>query len=278
MIEVDLVVAGAGSDGAVEAGAIAALRSLLDIRRIGGSSAGAINAVGEAAGLPDLPALWRKFLTRGDLEDWHYPPFMRPLGVLGRGRGMMAGKKIREALTNSLGKMRMGDLARPCRITVCNLTTRQVNIIDSKVEAHKDIFCVDALCCTSAVPFVIDAQQLRPLQRGLFSDGGAGANVPVGLWDDEPTRPTVVLRFLSTKEPRPTETLKDFALALFEIRQDAANRALPSAKSVIHYVDLPASRAPLDFTLDAAEVNRRIASGDRAARAWARLAIPAGRQ
>jgi predicted acylesterase/phospholipase RssA len=51
---VDVVVSGAGSLGPAEAGALAILRRHVTIARIGGASAGAINAVAEAAGIEDV--------------------------------------------------------------------------------------------------------------------------------------------------------------------------------------------------------------------------------
>ena len=276
MIAVDVVVAGAGSDGATEAGALTVLRDVLDVRRIGGSSAGAINAVAVAAGIADLAALWRRFLTAGDLEDWHLPGPLRPLALLGRNRGMMGGRRIRAALKTSLGGMRMGDLETPCRVTVGNLEIRETEVIDSETGAHKDISVVDLLCCTSAVPFLIDAQHLRPTQRTLYTDGGTGANVPAGLWDDEPARPTVVLRFRDSKVAKPIESLPDFIRAVMDIRQDAANQAMASHKSAIHYIDLPSSGDSLDFSVTVTEVNKRIAAGEKTARAWVRRVAVAG--
>lgn len=277
MTDVDVVVAGGGSDGAVEAGALAVLRTQLNFVRIGGASAGAINALAEAAGIESAPDLWRKFLTRGDLEDWHYPSPLRPLGVLGRGRGMMAGKRIRAALAESFGRLRMGDLKKPCRIVVGNLAIREIEVIDSDNAEHKDILVVDAACCSSAVPFVIDAQQLRPTQRTLYTDGGTGANVPAGMFDDVPGRPTLILRFANSKVPKPVITLEDFAAAIFDIRQDAANRAMPSTKSAIYFVELPASDDSLDFSLTMPEVDRRIRQGRNAASAWVQHNIRGGK-
>ena len=267
---VDVVVSGAGSLGPAEAGALAILRRHVTIARIGGASAGAINAVAEAAGIEDVAALWEKFLTRGDLEDFHFPGPLKPLGLLkSERRGVMAGKKIRAALDAVFGTMRMGDLEKPCRVVVGNLSTREVEVIDSANPAHADLLVVDVLCATSAIPFVIDAQRISQRSSTLYTDGGTGANCPAGLFDDAPERPTVVVRFVEDKTPRPPKSMREFVGAVFDIRSDAANRAMPSAKTALEVIEIKGSGDALDFSLTPQEVRRRYTLGLVAATAWA---------
>jgi predicted acylesterase/phospholipase RssA len=262
--DIDVVISGAGSNGPAEEGAMSVLRRHFDVRRAGGASAGAINAVAECAGLENIGAIWERVLTRGDLEDWHFPGPLKPLGILrSKRRGMMGGEVIREALTAELGKMRMGDLKRQCRIVVGNMATRETEVIDSKNERHKFLTCVDVLCATSAVPFLIDAQQIDPLSPTLYTDGGVAANVPASLFDDVPSRPTVVLRFANSSRIKPVHSLRDFASAIFDLRQDAANRNMRSEKaaSLVYEVVIQNDRDSLDLSLDAKEVAIRRKSG-----------------
>ncbi len=268
---VDVVVAGAGSNGAAEEGALSVIEKHFEIARIGGASAGSINAAGKAAGIEDMSKLWAKFLTRGDLEDWHLPGILRPAGVLKSSPrcGMMAGKVISKALVEVFGTMRMGDLKKPCRIVVGNLARRRIETIDSTAIEHKDLFVANVVRCSSAVPFVMDAWQIRPSDPTLYTDGGTGANVPADLWDDEPTRPTIVIRFYEDESLSPIRSIKDFALAIFNIRCDAANGSHPSRKDPknLIFVDIKSNGDSLDFSLDAVEVQRRRMAGILAARA-----------
>lgn len=245
---IDLVISGAGSNGVMEAGAIDALKSYgIKIVRAGGASAGAINAMAICAEL-DAGPLWKRFLTRGNLEDWKSWPF-RPLGVLSNGHGMIKGARIRSALKETLGEMTLADLKKPCKIVVGNLARRRIEVIDSENKAHQTLKCVDVLCCSLAVPFLIDAQQIRPDSKTLYTDGGTGANAPAGIMDDVPARPTVVIKFTNDENPKPVRSLKDMIAAVFDIRQDASNAALPSTKSDLFVLELPQLGNSLDFSL-----------------------------
>lgn len=267
---VDVVVAGAGSNGAAEEGALAVIENVATIARIGGASAGSINAVGKAAGIENMATQWGKFLSRGDLEDWHLPGPLRPLGIVKSSPrcGMMAGKVMARALGEVFGDLRMGDLGKPCRVVVGNLARRKTETIDSENEAHKRLRVVDVVRCSSAVPFVIDAWQLDPNDTTLYTDGGTGDNVPAGLWDDKPERPTVVIRFHEDETPHALHGIKDFAQAIFNIRQDAANNSHPSRKAVsrIVTIDIVTSGNSLDFSLTPDEIRARRRAGIDAAR------------
>ena len=274
---INLVAAGAGSNGLIEAVIIDELRKTFDIKRAGGSSAGSINAAGVALGLPDLTGFWRQFLTSGKLEDYHLPGVLKPLGVLKSAPrcGMMAGNKIRQALAQVAGDTRLSDLPIITRIVVGNLSKRKTQIVDSQlglIEIEPDgirqidpqkrhVKVVDALRCSLAVPFVIDAAQLDPAEEHLYTDGGTGANAPSGLWDDHPL-PTIVISFKNSEAIRPVRTLKDFALSIFDIRQDSSNSAIATRKSgKVFKIEIEASGDSLDFSLTEKEAARRVAEG-----------------
>jgi predicted acylesterase/phospholipase RssA len=268
MMDIDLVISGAGSNGVMEAGAIDAIKGRFRVARAGGASAGAINAVALCAEISDVADLWKEFLTRGDLEDWKTWP-IRPLGVLSGGFGMIKGNKIRAALESILGKKELGELKRPCRLVVGNLAERKIEVIDSENPAHAELKCVDVLRCSLAVPFLIDAAQIDPKKRTLYTDGGTGANAPAGLFDDQPQRATIVIRFKSDEKPRPVKSLREMIAAIFDIRQDAANNAMQSVKSKLMILELPNAGNSMDFSLDKQEVMRLYELGLRHGSAWA---------
>lgn len=275
---INLVSAGAGSNGLIEAVIIDALRKEVELLRVGGSSAGAINAVGCALKLDNLTGFWRQFLTTtGGLEDYHLPGPLKPLGVLKSAPrcGMMAGNKIRQALVGVAGGKRMSDLHLTTRVVVGNLSKRKTQVVDSQlglieiepegirqVDALKrHALVVDALRCSLAVPFVIDAAQLVPEEKDLYTDGGTGANAPSGLWDDH-TCPTVVIAFKNSERIQPVKSLKDFALAIFDIRQDSSNAAMASrSRGKVFKIEIESGGDSLDFSLTEKEADRRIAEG-----------------
>lgn len=274
---VNLVAAGAGSNGLIEAVVIDHLRRILDVKRVGGSSAGSINAVGVALGVPDLTGFWRKFLTAGNLEDYHLPGPLKPLGVLKSAPrcGMMAGNRIYQALYKVAGNARLSDLPITTRVVVGNLSKRKTQIVDSQLglieidpegirqvdPSKRHALAVDALRCSLAVPFVIDAAKLVPDEEHLYTDGGTGANAPTGLWDDHPL-PTLVICFKNSEQIRPVKSLKDFALSIFDIRQDSSNSALATRKAgKVFKIEIEAAGDSLDFSLTEKEADRRIAEG-----------------
>jgi len=258
--EIDVVLAGAGSKGAAEEGVLSVIRRHFTIVRVGGASAGSINAAADAAGIP-AAGLWKEFLTAGNLEDYHMP-LLKPMGILfSSGRGMMAGKVIYNALRKNFGDLKMGDLKKPCRIVVGNLAKRKIEVIDSENPAHKGYLVADVVRCSSAVPFVMDAWQIDPKSATLYTDGGTGANSPAGLWDDEADRPTLEIKFKNSDTAKPVKSLKDFVAAIFDIRQDASEDAFASKKEYVYTIEIDINADSLDFSLDPKEVDRRRTAG-----------------
>jgi predicted acylesterase/phospholipase RssA len=247
-----LVVSGAGALGAKQAAAIQVLGRAYQWRSASGASAGAINAAAVAFGVDDLAERWQRLLTRGDLEDWHVPgPWpIRLFGIIRSRRfGLMAGERIRRALVDIFGDKKMGESPMPLRIVVANLPRRRVQVVNSDDPYDADIYVVDALMCSLAVPFLIDAQTLRRGHPALYSDGGSTANVPAALADYDAEVATVVVRFAPDEADRPVRDLVTFAAALFDLRSDAANESMRSRKSphLLHELRLREGGAAFDF-------------------------------
>lgn len=288
LIDSDLVVSGGGSQGLAEAATICALSSRIRFRRVGGASVGSVIAAGLALGfVPEhMVEVFTKLLTRGQpgnyeesLEDWKYPGPFKPLGMLNGRGGMMRGNVLREALTDVFGKTRMGDVQIPFRVKVGCMSRRKTETVYSNVEEHKRFFIVDVCMCSSAVPGLIDNQQLDPhnftgpdASHELYCDGGTGNNVPRAMWDDsddEPLRPTTIVRFVDGDEPIPARTPFEKLVAYWNIARDAAEAEV-SKKPPTFVWDVPIAvdGNPLALSLTAEECAHRIAVGNAAAESW----------
>lgn len=269
-----VVVSGAGALGAKQAAALAVMQQALDVRAIGGSSAGAINAAGIALGVPDVGPTWVKLLTSGSLEDWHIPgPWpIRMAGLMTSGPrcGLMAGKRMHAALVNVFGDRRMGEAQIPLRICVGNLARRRLRVVDSQDVRDENLLVADVLRCTMAVPFLIDAWQLSPDSRVLYTDGGATANAPAGLFDDMADLPTVVVKFAPDESDRPIRGLVEFARAVMDLRSDASNGNLASAKprDQVFRLDLVDKGDAFDFSQDKSAIDAMMRAGRIEAASW----------
>lgn len=281
--DVDLVVSGAGSDGIIESAAMRVIRPYVNVIRPGGSSAGALLSLGDAAGKTDEEMLgfWRDFLTDGGLEDWKspIPGIGRVLGMaVGPGHGMIRGREIRQRLGQVFGDMKMGDLLKPCRVKVGHVNRRKTVTIDSQDERHKGLLVADVGMASSSVPFIIDARPIDPKDPlTVYTDGGVGDNTPRSLWDDVPDRPTLVLSFADSDDSRPARSLKGFVAAVMNIQRDASEDAV-SLKPAwrVWECRLPSSGGGLDFTLDSKECDKRVELGNNAALAFVSGMIRSG--
>ncbi len=270
----DLVISGAGSHGLTEAAVLRRLTRVIRFRRVGGTSAGAINAAGLAYGFTPayMVEVWRKLLIRGDLEDWKLPGPLKYLGLFQGNGGCIRGNVIREALKDVFGDARMGDSQLPLRIKVAGLSRRRIETVYSDLKEHKHLRVVDAVMCSLAVPFVVDNQMLDPdsATPSLYCDGGIGNNVPRALWDDGAAgRPTTVLRFADNEDIRKITKLRSRISAYFNIMRDAAeDERSTKPHAQIWEVPIEVTGEALDFSLDKAECDRREKLGDDVGRKW----------
>lgn len=274
------------------------LSRVIRFRRVGGASAGAINASGIAFGFtPEaMVKIWTDLLTTGhkgkSLEDWKYPGVFKPLGMFQGKGGCMRGDVIREALQEIFGRARMGDAVLPLRIKVGGLARRRTETVYSDLESHKRLFVVDAVMCSLAVPFLIDNQQLDPPREivvvdrtgkttgkgwhegspELYCDGGLGNNVPRALWDDiddSLMRPTTILHFMDGDEIVPVKSFRHRLRAYINIMRDACeDEQSKKPKEMIWDVPLVVTGDPLDFSLTKDECARREKMGLALGEQW----------
>lgn len=269
---VDLVVSGAGALGATEAACMEELsRGGVVFRRVGGASAGSINSAGEALGLGHkLSKLWVEMLSSGRLEDYKLPGPLKFAGVLiGPGHGLISGKAIRSVLAREFGKACMGDVEKPLRVKVTNLSRRRAQTVSSDNDEHKKLRVVDVVMCSLAVPFVIDAQQLDPSSPVLYSDGGIADNVPRRMWDDDESAPTLTISFKRDETARKVSGLRDMISAVLDVVRDAAEDATSNKPTrLIAELELPAFGNALDFSQTITSAEAMVRAGTFAARSW----------
>jgi predicted acylesterase/phospholipase RssA len=261
---VDLVIAGGASHGVGLAGALSVIDLRHDVARVGGASVGALLAAALARGLSagEIRDMLARFLSGGRLLDRQLNPL--------NGWGLHKGEALKAALEVVFGDARMCDCVIPLRVVTCDLFTRSPVIIDSQRAEHAMLRIVDVLYASSAIPLWFKVASI-PGIFGLFVDGGVVANAKHDLWDDEPSRRTIMLRLANDADTavRPVRGLKDYAAAIVELLLHASNNAHVSTKAWADVVQIPARPGSgLDFALSPEVLSERYRLGQEAAKRW----------
>lgn len=255
----------------------------IDPVAIGGASAGGMVALAYAAA--KTPSEVRRMvegpLRRGTMVD------VDLLGIAtGRTFGLARGKGMRKELERAFGDMRLRDLHLPARVTVSDTWQRCPAVIDSK--RHGDLFVSRVAQATGSVQLLYHPVQLRDDNARTYADGGAGLNVPAGLWDDRP-EPTIVVRFRGQAEPydlnslivagdsepneaypRRVASIADAAKAGLDVMLDSACAAWPSRKApeLVENIVIDSPGDGFDFTLDEKQIAARRVAGRAAVDRW----------
>lgn len=260
-IDAAFVMSGCGTRIPCHGGALEVLLGKYNPIAWGGTSGGGILALAFAAGMSvhEVKHLCEEMLTRKGLLDRSLWPFDR--------FGLHSGDAIRRLLGDAFGSKKMGDLKVPCRVVVCDLWARKKVIVDSLGDP--DVLLADAARCTMAIPLLFKAARLRPDNARLYVDGGTADNFPHGVFDDV-SAPTIGLRFADqdSEAIEPVRGLEDYARALFDLRQDAANGSNPSAKPLSAVLKIKTKSDGMSFSLDVNDVRARWADGQRSAIAY----------
>lgn len=273
-----LALPGAGTMGGALGAAVERVSRRFEFLGVGGTSAGGLEALALAYGLTPIEVsdLWSKMLVRKDLLDSSFPWF----GQTGAFRGKVLEKLLKETFGE---KTRMGDLKIPCRVAVASMWTTRAAVVCSKRHADVEVWRAGRATCS--IQMVYDNVRLRPDNARTYGDGGAGLNVPAGIWDDR-EEPTVVLRFKSQQEPHtlaellegadensfpkevePVRNWVDATKASAALLMDAANAAFPSRKPAGRLIELvlDVEGDSLKFGLEPGEEQRRKRAGALAA-------------
>lgn len=261
--QVDIVLAGGASHVVGLAGAASALDTRVDIRRVGGSSAGSIAAAAIAIGMvgSGIKDALRKLLTPKllDLSWWPLHRF-----------GIYAGDEMLAALKEVFGDRRMSEVYIPLRVVVCDLYERRPVTISSDHAGHGQLKIADVLRCSAAIPVFFKAHVLPEIWGNrLFVDGGTAANFAMGMFDDS-SRKTVGVRLCqeAAGDAVPVRTLGDYGRAVADLLMWSSNNAHISSKRWQDVVNVPAPGSGLDFNLTASAFDERWRLGENAAVRW----------
>lgn len=264
--DVDVVVAGGGSNCVSLGAALFTLAKRVDVRRVAGTSAGGLAALALAFDVPEA-----RFSSQ--LEGSLSPQQGMPLGRLIDGdlvnfmrtMGWARGDALRAAAGLLVGeKTRLGDAKIPVAVVVGDMCTGRPRTLSS--WETPDVLAADAAVATAAIPFVFSPQTVRGLgdDRRLFCDGGTARNFALDIFDDDP-RPTIGIRPRQSAEPveRPAVDVLSKILAFGRLLMFASDHAWQSSKSHA-VIEVPAEDG-MDFTLDRPTHLRRWAAGVAAA-------------
>ena len=138
---------------------------------IAGTSTGAIIAAALCIGIPakDIADLYME-----NAENIF--PLRRKYKIF---RGKYDSEPLKKALTNTFGEKQVKDCKTRLLIPVFNLTTRKVQVFKTPhaedLLYDKDELLVDILMATTAAPIFFSPYKMK---RGVYMDGGVGANNP----------------------------------------------------------------------------------------------------
>lgn len=245
--EVDVVAAGGAGHVVTIVSGMATLSEHVDIRRVGGASAGAGSAAGEALGLtPErMKKLMKKILQNDYLKDGSWNPLDR--------YGIHNGDNLHKELKGAFGDAKMKDAIIPLRIMVCDCWTRRPVVIDSENPEHAELLVADVVRASMAIPFFFKAWRLLSWRGNrLFVDGGTAANFALNMFDDVPERRTIGLRLQSAElgdYVKPVKSLRDFVEAIAALVLWASDNAYISKKHFANVILLPQIGNGLDFDL-----------------------------
>lgn len=256
MEAIDVVHSGGGSGVACLLGAHAALKGRYSIEGAGGTSAGAVIAAGEGCGL--TPAQMVEILIEVfaggvlDASPFAWPRF-----------GWHKGDKIHAALKKHLpGKMK--DLKIDVRIVVADLWTGKPLIVTR--DSHPDALVADVVRASLSIPVFFAATRLEQNNARLYVDGGCCINFAHDAFDDTPRRTIGVRLDDSAAEIRPVRegNFLAYIKGMARLFMYSSNNAHISHKKWADIITVKTTGDCLDFSLDSAEIRRRLAEGVRA--------------
>jgi NTE family protein len=269
--EVDLVLSGSGTLIPCHLGAIARLQAGgYKVRRIAGTSGGAIVAAGIAHGfeIGEMLDLCRELLRNNKMLDlqfswWRPWRFFKGYGLHGFD---IFHKEIRTRFDGALAG-RLEDAEMEWGVFVADLETRQPVFLHSKRNCH--VSTPDAVVASASIPIFAQARRISGA-NGLFVDGGLATNFGLGVWDDNKERQTIGIRFKSKSggARKAVTSFMDFTKALLEIVLELINRTHISSKRYAHVVEIRSDGDSLDFSLTDEQITDRYQEGWDAAEAW----------
>lgn len=249
---IDLVLSGSGTLFPCHIGAVCRLTKEVTIARVSGTSGGGLVAAAIAAGwstkrMMDLS----KQVLHGNMLDRSWWPFDRI--------GLHNGNKIHRLLATELPG-RLADMDIPWGATAVDLWTRSPVFLSS--ADYPNMAIADLLRATMSIPFWFKATKIPGMGDHLYVDGGISENLPMGVWDNIPTRPTIGIRFQSSiGKSIPAKNTKSQVEAVLSSMLDAANHTHISKKHWAHVVSIQTKGNGMDFDLTSKEVDKLYQDG-----------------
>lgn len=266
--EIDLVLSGSGTLLVRHIGAWARLvEEGYVVRRVAGTSGGAIVAAGIAHGWPvrrmlDLAArlLQRNLLLDPQATWWRPWGFLRGYGVHALDRGH------KEFLGHLPG--RMDDAELEWGVFVTDLETLRPRFIHSARD--RQVRTADAVIASASIPVWARMRQIDGLPGAGYVDGGVTANLPMDAWDDRPDRMTVgvSIGMSGGRGRRQLKTAFDFGSSLASVILRNGSRTHVSQKDWARVIYVPASGSALNFDQSRQEIDLAFEEGQRAAEGW----------
>lgn len=266
------------------------LDPIFQFNAYGGTSGGGLVALALAKGMTprQVSDMCDQILQRKDLLDFQFQ-----IPLIGSKTGVFKGAKIDALLQEVFGKTAcMGDLKKPARVTASSMWTKRASVVCS--VAHPDVLVWRAARATMNIEGMFELVRLREDNARTYGDGGAGLNVPGGLWDDHEGA-TVCVRFARQQKPYsiaeliqsangdangdeavPVRNEKDVLAATFDIAMDSSSAAFPCRKPQQRYLELAidCNGDSLKFGLDRDEIVKRRQTGIDAARRFVATSWP----
>lgn len=265
---IDLVFSGSGTLVPAHVGAYEALIDAgFEVKRVAGTSGGAIMAAGIAAGwdVRAMMDLANELLRDNKLLDPQVT-WWKPWGFF-RGYGIHAFDEAYKLMARHLpGKMESGKIE--WGVFVLDLETRGPTFVSSRLHGHVPI--ADAVLASASIPVFARMRPIPGLPGKAYVDGGAATNFGMGVWDDEPNRRTIGVRFKgsSNKQRTRVRSVFDFGNALAASLIANANNTYVSKKRYANVIEIRSDGSGLDFDLSPEDIRKRFREGKAAAQLW----------
>lgn len=264
-MEIDLVLSGSGMLFPCHLGAYAYLIDQgVVVKRIAGTSGGSIVSAGIAHGWTVETALALSNEIAGRV-------LLDPNWLVWRGVGLHKGDVVHDIFREYLpGKM--SDAGIPWGAFVSDVWKRQGIFVSSghhKTDAPMilgiDINTADVVRASVSIPFWF---KMAKVKQRPFVDGGVKLNFGMRIWDDEPNRPTIGVRFKDgVGEERRTNGALDNVAAILSMVLDNANHTYISKNQWPFVIETTSAGNGMDFNINADWVKKRFDEGWAAAEA-----------
>jgi predicted acylesterase/phospholipase RssA len=257
--EIDLVFSGSGTLEPCQIGARDRLEKAGKIiKRVSGSSGGALTSLGTAFGLSPQEMMKTAFrdLSGDRLLSRNWFPL--------HGYGLFHIEKLRDSIRKTLpGKMRDADI--PWGAWVTDVETRRPIWLSSERYGHLD--AAEVVAASMCIPLWFTRAKIRSIP-GQFIDGGVGAGFGMSVFDDAPHRRTIGVRFKTNHRRRKVNSLTEYVRSIASILLENANNTYISKKHYQNVIEIRSTGDGMDFSQTRAQIKALYTEGWVAVDRW----------